>query len=40
MIRLAQILTAMINCSRGCGMYDQRLGSCPTCHTPIYQPRA
>ncbi|MEU3020102.1 hypothetical protein ABZ635_22205 [Nocardiopsis sp. NPDC007018] len=40
MIQLALILAAMMNCSRGCGMYDQRLGGCPTCGTTIYRPRA
>ncbi len=40
MIRLALILTALIPCRKGHGMFDSRLGPCPTRQTPVYQPRA
>lgn len=37
---IRHILSVLIQCSRGCGMYEQRLGACPTCGTTIYVPRA
>lgn len=39
-IRLALILSALIQCSKGHGMFDPRMGPCPVCKTTIYQPRA
>lgn len=34
------ILTVLIHCSSGHGMFDPRLGPCPTCKRPVYTPRA
>lgn len=38
--RLQATTHVLINCSRGCGQYDARLGQCPKCGTVIYTPRA
>ncbi|WP_255351867.1 hypothetical protein [Nocardiopsis sp. NRRL B-16309] len=38
--RLSLILFDFIQCSRGHGMFDPRMGPCPVCKTPVYVPRA
>lgn len=37
---IRHILTALIPCRSGHGMFDPSLGPCPVCERPVYTPRA
>ncbi len=37
---IRHILTVYITCPWGCGQFDPRIGKCPGCSRPVYQPRA